>query len=135
MNEDNKPNWGQFVPSWERPLLELLTHSSIQAFKHSSIQAFLKNGVMLWIWLREYQSSVTQPAMQTFALCTAVFTSEPFQKLPDRKVADVVEEDSGLVRLTYLHPAIKSPQIYQSMDELKQIYCGDGSKFRLVFQS
>lgn len=70
--------------------------------------------------------------MQNYALYMTVFTSEPFQQLPDRKVADVVVDRNGQVCLTYLNPAIKSPLFYQSLDKLQQIHCREGSKFKLL---
>lgn len=69
--------------------------------------------------------------MQRFSLSIAGFTADPFQTPPDRKVADIVVEDSGLARLTFTHPTVKSPRLYQSLEELKQVHCGPGSKTTL----
>jgi len=69
--------------------------------------------------------------MTRYSLYIAGFTSEPFQTPPEHKVADAVVETNGLVRLTFIHPTIKSPRLYRSLEELKQVHCGSDRKATL----
>lgn len=76
------------------------------------------------------QGSFNHTAMQRFSLCTNGFTAESSQML-DCKVVDIVVEASGLARLTSLHFAVRSSKLDQSLEALKLIHCGAGSKAML----
>lgn len=56
--------------------------------------------------------------MRTFSLLMAQSSTNPNAQLPDRKVAEGVMQRDGTCRVTFLNRAIKSPQIYRTIDEL-----------------
>jgi hypothetical protein len=72
--------------------------------------------------------------MQTFFLLMIQSSTEPNAQLPDRKIAKGVVQPDGTCRVTFLNRAIKSPQIYRTIDELKLVHCGEGGKIKLAFE-
>jgi len=97
----------------------------IQAFKNATYES----GTLV-CRLREYQGSFIHTAMTRYSFYIAGFTSEPFQPPPELKVADVIVEANRLARLTFIQLAI-SPKVYSSLEELKQVHFGSGSKATL----